>query len=417
MGPFGCQSDTCPDKLITMTENPLESLIVEEVRARGPLTFARFMELALYHPTLGYYSSGSERVGAEGDFYTSPVAHPAFGTLLAIQLAGMWEMMGKPSPFHAVELGAGTGVMAEDIIEYSCHLSPDFTEALEYVTIDMTSGHRVEGAHHIVSGEIPLRGITGCILSNEYLDAMPVHRVKMENGQLWELYVGTVGGELAEIAGEPSTGLMEERLKSLGVTLAEGQRAEINLGLRDLTRSLAKSLNSGYVLSVDYGHEASELYSSSRSQGTLMCHYRHTVNSQPLRRIGRQDITAHVDFTTLMRVGKTWDLQPCGLLSQRELLGNLGIVGVRDGLRDLKLPPNQYNANLMGLSNLIDPKGLGGFKVCVQSKGVKRLPLSGLGGKGRIFHDGLPVPLLSERHVNLLKGKYPHLAWEVGQGQ
>ena len=397
-----------------MPENPLESLIFEEVRAQGPITFARFMELALYHEPWGYYSSGPERIGAEGDFYTSPVAHPAFAALLAVQMAGMWDGMGKPSPFHVVELGAGTGVMARDIIEYSNHTSPDFADALKYVTIDMRRAHRVEGIHHIVSGGIPLRGITGCILSNEYLDAMPVHRVKTEEGKLRELYVGVGGGELVEVVGEPSTGLLQERLDGLGVTLAEDQRSEINLGLEDLTRSLAESLESGYLLSVDYGHEASDLYSPSRSQGTLMCHYRHTVNSQPFRRIGRQDITTHVDFTTLMQRGKGWGLQTCGLVSQREFLGNLGIVGIRDGLRDLRLPSGQYNANMMGLGNLIDPEGLGGFKVCIQAKGVGGGRLSGLGGEGPIFDGRLPVPLLSERHVNLLEGKYPHMAWDVG---
>ena len=397
-----------------MPENPLESLIIEEVRAHGPMTFARFMDLALYHEPWGYYSSGPERIGAGGDFYTSPVAHPAFGALLTVQLAGMWEMMGKPTPFHVVELGAGTGVMARDIIEYSYHASSDFAEALKYVTIEMSHAHRVEGAHHIVSDGIPLRGITGCILSNEYLDAMPVHRVTMEDGKLRELYVEVGGGELVDVVGEPSTGLLQERLDGLGVTLAEGQRAEINLGLEDLTRSLSESLDSGYVLSVDYGHEASDLYFSSRSQGTLMCHYWHTVNSQPFRRIGRQDITAHVDFTTLMQMGKRLGLQACGLVSQRDFLGNLGIVGIRNGLRDLRLPSSQYNANMMGLGNLIAPEGLGGFKVCIQAKEVGAGRLSGLGGEGLIFDGGLPVPLLTGRHVNLLEGKYPHMAWDAG---
>ena len=379
------------------------------------MTFARFMELALYHEPWGYYSSGLERIGAGGDFYTSPVAHPAFGALLTVQLAGMWEMMGKPSPFHVVELGAGTGVMARDIIEYSNHISPDFADALKYVTIDMRHANSVEGAHHIVSDRIPLRDITGCILSNEYLDAMPVHRVTMEDGKLRELYVGVGGGEIVEVVGEPSTGLLKERLDGLGVTLAEGQRAEINLGFDDLTRSLAESLDSGYVVSIDYGHEASDLYSSSRSQGTLMCHYRHTVNSQPFRRIGRQDITAHVDFTTLMQMGKRWGLQACGLVSQRDFLGNLGILGIRDGLRGMGLPSGQYNANLMGLGNLIDPEGLGGFKVCIQAKEAGAGWLSGLGGEGLIFNAGLPVPLLTDRHVNLLEGKYPHMAWDAGR--
>ena len=414
MGRFRCQSDPRSDRLILMVENPLESLIIEEVRARGPMTFARFMDLALYHEPWGYYSSGPERIGAGGDFYTSPVAHPAFGALLTVQLAGMWEMMGKPSPFHVVELGAGTGVMARDIIEYSDHVSSDFADALEYLAIDMRPAHGVEDVHCIVSDGIPLRGVTGCILSNEYLDAMPVHRVTMENGKLRELYVGVGGGKLVEVVGELSTGLLQERVDGLGVRLAEGQLAEINLGLDDLTRSLAESLDSGYVLSVDYGHEASDLYSPSRSKGTLMCHYRHTVNSQPFCRIGRQDVTAHVDFTTLMQMGKRWGLQACGLVSQRDFLGNLGIVGIRNGLRDLRLPSSQYNANMMGLGNLIDPEGLGRFKVCIQAKDVGAGRLSGLGGEGLIFDGGMPVPLLTERHVNLLEGKYPHMAWDAG---
>ena len=324
-------------------------------------------------------------------------------------------MMGKPSRFHVVELGAGTGVMARDIIEYSYHVSFDFADALEYLAIDRLPAYRVEDVHCIVSDGIPLRGITGCILSNEYLDAMPVHRVMREDGKLRELYVGVEGGELVEVVAEPCTGLLQERLDGLGVTLAEGQRAEINLGMEDLTRSLAESLDSGYVISIDYGHEASDLYSSSRSKGTLMCHYRHTVNSQPFRRIGRQDITAHVDFTTLMQMGKRCGLHACGLVSQRNFLGNLGIVGIRDGLRDLRLPSGQYNANMMGLGNLIDPEGLGGFKVCIQAKEVGAGGLSGLGGEGLIFDGAMPVPLLTDRHVNLLEGKYPHMAWDAGR--
>ena len=397
-----------------MPENPLESLIIEEVRAHGPMTFARFMDLALYHEPWGYYSSGPERIGAGGDFYTSPVAHPAFGALLTVQLAGKWEMMGKPSPFHVVELGAGTGVMARDIIEYSYHVSSDFADALKYVTIDMSHAHRVEGAHHIVSDGIPLRGITGCILSNEYLDAMPVHRVTMEEGKLRELYVGVGGGELVEVVGSRLQDFCRSDSMALGLRLAEGQLAEINLVLEDQTRSFAESLDSGYVLSIDYGHEASDLYSSSRSKGTLMCHYRHTANSQPFRRIGRQDITAHVDFTTLMQMGKRWGLQACGLVSQRGFLGNLGILGIRNGLRGMGLPSSKYNANMMGLGNLIAPEGLGGFKVCIQAKEVGTGGLSGLGDEGPIFDGGLPVPLLTDWHVNLLEGKYPHMAWDAG---
>ena len=396
-----------------MPENPLESLIAEEARRTGPITFARFMDLALYHPTLGYYSSGPDPIGADGDFYTSPGAHPAFGALLAIQLADMWDKLGNPTPFYAVELGAGSGLLASDILEFAPRLSPAFSDALIYVTIDRRPAHNAAGAHPIISATLSLRNMTGCILSNEYVDAMPFHRVVMRDGELKEVYVGIEDDTLAQIIYEPSTPLLPQRLADLNITLREGQYAEINLGIDTLARSLSQSLHSGYVLTIDYGHPARDLYSPSRPAGTLACHYRHSLNAQPLLRIGRQDITAHVDFTSLARVGERHGLQAEELVTQRDFLGNLGIVAIKDCLRDQCLTTPQYNANLMALRNLIDPEALGGFKVLVQSKEVEASPPSGLGGPGRTFNHSLPVPLPSQRHLNLLQGKYPHLAWEV----
>lgn len=396
-----------------MTDNPLESLIIKQVRRTGPITFARFMEFALYHPTLGYYCSGADPIGADGDFYTGPGAHPAFGALLAIQLADIWDTLGNPSHFHAVELGAGSGLLAADILEFAPHLSPTFSDALHYVAIDRRSPRNAARAHPIASNSLPVRDITGCVLSNEYFDALPVHRVAMQDGELREIYVDAQGDALVEITDEPSTPLLQQRLTDLDIALAEGQKAEINLAINTVARDLSQSLRTGCVLTIDYGHPARDLYSSSRFSGALACHYRHTPNSQPLRRIGRQDITAHVDFTSLAKAGERYGLQPCQLLTQREFLGNLGIVAVKDGLGAQRLSAAQYNANLMGLGNLVDPDALGGFKVLIQSKGVELENLSGLGGPGRTFNKGLPVPLLGRRHLNLLRGKYPHLAWEL----
>lgn len=396
-----------------MTENPLASLIAEEARRSGPITFAHFMELALYHPTLGYYSSGPDHIGAEGDFYTSPGAHPAFGALLAIQITDMWDKLGNPSPFYVVELGAGAGLLATDILHFVPHLSPSFSNALHYVTIDRRPAHNAAGAHSLVSDALPLRNITGCILSNEYFDAMPVHRVAIQEGKLREIYVGIDADTLVDVIDEPSTPLLQQRLNDLGICLMEGQRAEVNLGLDPMGRSLSRALHSGYILTIDYGHKAPELYSPSRLRGTLACHYRHTLNNQPLHRIGSQDITAHVDFTTLAKAGENYGLHASELVTQRDFLGNLGIVAIKNRLRDQGLALTQYNASLIALGSLIDPDALGGFKVLVQSKGVDAAPPSGLGGPGRTFDQELPVPLLTRRHLNLLQGKYPHLAWEV----
>lgn len=401
-----------PETIDTMSENPLESLIVEEARRSGPITFARFMDLALYHPTLGYYSSGADRIGASGDFYTSPGAHPAFGALLAIQLADMWDKLGNPSPFHAVELGAGASLLASDILEFAPRLCPAFSDALHYVAIDRSPVHRATDAHPVISDCLPLRSIIGCILSNEYLDAMSIHRVVMRDGELGEIYIGHEDDTLVEVIGEPSTPLLQQRLADLNITLAEGQNAEINLGIDALARSLSRSVYSGYILTIDYGHPARDLYSPSRPNGTLACHYKHTLNTQPLQRVGRQDITAHVDFTTLAGIGKRYGLESWGLITQRDFLGHLGIVAVKDRLRDQSLTTTEYNANLMALGNLIDPEALGGFKVLIQSKVVDAGPPSGVGGPGRTFTHDIPVPLPTRRHLNLIHGKYPHLAWE-----
>lgn len=398
-----------------MPDNPLEALIVEEAHVRGPITFARFMELALYHPTLGYYSSGPDPIGAEGDFYTSPRAHPAFGALLSVQLADIWHKMGRPSPFYALELGSGAGVLAADILDFAPHLSSQFAAALEYLALDKRPTSVASETHSVVSDSLPFHGLVGCILSNEYLDAIPVHRVTVEGERLREIYVADQNGELSEISDEPSTPLLQQRLDDLSITLTEGQQAEINLSISGLTRSLSHTLDSGFVLTIDYGHRAADLYSTSRPNGTLACHYQHTFNSDPLRRIGLQDITAHVDFTSLVQIGEQTGLQHCDLVTQRQFLGNLGILAIRNGLRALGLPASRYNANLMGLGNLVDSQGLGGFKLCVQSKGVDAPTLSGLGGQGLFFDDTLPVPLLSDRHINLLAGKYPHMAWEPNQ--
>ena len=262
-----------------MTDSPLESLIVEEARLSGPITFARFMELALYHPTLGYYSSGPEPIGAKGDFYTSPGAHPAFGALLAIQLADIWDKLGNPTPFYAVELGAGSGLLASDILEFAPHLSPAFSDSLRYVTIDRRPVNRTANANPVISHSLPIRNLIGCILSNEYVDAMPVHLVVMRDGELKEVYVGIEDDTLAQIIDEPSTPLLPQRLADLNITLREGQYAEINLGIDALARSLSQSLQSGYVLTIDYGHPARDLYSPSRASGTLACHYRHSLNN------------------------------------------------------------------------------------------------------------------------------------------
>ncbi len=386
-----------------MSRNHLSELIIDLIKREGPITFARFMEMALYHVPLGYYASSKQRIGPEGDFYTSPLAHPAFGALVAVQLEQMWEALDAPARFVVIEMGSGKGVLARDIIDYSTNLSPEFSNALDYVTLDRMDPDPPPDR----------RNITGCILSNELLDAMPVHRVIQRNGRLTEMYVEVQNDDLAELHGEPSTPRLQQRLDTLGVSLVDGQEAEINLVLEDWLRDISATLGRGYAMTFDYGYAASELYSPKRRKGTLMCHYKHTTNDRPLARVGEQDITAHVDLTSLMSLGERYGLRHCGAISQARFLGNLGMGSMLKGLHSMALSPGDHQANQLGMRNLVDGEGLGRFQVVVQDKGDVSSSLRGLDPEGvsPVEALDLPTPLLTDRHINLLAGRYPHQAW------
>ena len=336
----------------------------EEIRARiassGPMTFAEFMELALYHPRWGYYTRSRERE-SHSDYYTSPVAHPAFGALLAVHLEAMWEALGRPDPFHAVEMGAGSGVMARDVSEYARENLGEFADAMRYVMIDRSAPGGMDAA-----------GVVGCVVSNELVDAFPVHRFEMRSGRLVELFVDVGSdGRLGSAAGEPSTPLLAQRLEDRGVRLPDGARGEINLRIGAWAGEVARILDRGYVVTIDYGDEAQELYSPRRSRGTLQTYFKHTSGSSPYQWIGRQDITARVDFTTVVEDGRAVGLRPLALLTQAEYLNRLGLGVWIDGLRGRGVSDWTWRANAAAMRGLADPNGLGGFKVLLQEKGVR----------------------------------------------
>ena len=192
------------------------------------------MEVALYWPQGGYYIE-RDAVGAGGDYYTSPAVHPVFGALLAVQLYQMWQFMGHPAPFTVLELGAGNGLLCRDIITCATGLPEAFAQSLHYICLDRRPAKSVEnglaGTGRVLADGVPLRGLQGCVLSNEYLDAFPVHQVVMGADGLEEVYVGLEDGKLVEMTGELSEPGLDARLNCLGITLAEGQTAEINLAL------------------------------------------------------------------------------------------------------------------------------------------------------------------------------------------
>jgi SAM-dependent MidA family methyltransferase len=243
-----------------------------------------------------------------------------------------------------------------------------------------------------------------------------VHQVTLSRGSLKEVYITLRGDRLATTLGEPSTSALAARLDGLGIELAEGQTAEISLGIEIWAAEMAEALDAGFVLTVDYGHLARELYSfEQRRRGTLTTYYRHTQTDTPLRRIGRQDITAQVDFTTVINSGRRAGLEVLGIATQGRFLSNLGLAELRRRLIPLELPRRQFLANNVGMLDLARPGGLGGFRVLAQGKKVGHPALWGFEASERAIAIAResPVPLLREDHLPLLEARYPHVGMEL----
>ena len=389
-----------------------ESEVRRRIQERGKITFAEFMKIALYWPQGGYYT-GPERVGAVGgDYYTSPAVHPVFGALLAIHLYQMWQVMDCPTPFTVLEPGAGNGLLCRDIVAYAAGLLDGFAQSLRYICLDRrptaSLEHGLPGAGRVLADGVPFRGLQGCILSNEYMDAFPVHQVVMASDGLKEVYVGLADGNLVELPGDLSDPGLACRFDDLGVTLAEGQTAEINLALDQTFQYLSSALERGFVLTIDYGRTARDLYDSERRfRGTLVTYQQHVQTDSPLTLIGSQDITAQVDFTSAMRAGEDAGLDTLGLVTQREFLSNLNLDHFQQRLRDGDLTPRQMQANRAGMLDLVRPDGLGDFKVLVQSKNVGTPAMWGLEPQpeAKALIQSLPTPVLTDHHLSLPDGR------------
>ena len=399
--------------------SPAEVEIRARISQRGRITFAEFMDLALYHPTGGYYRRGGA-VGPSGDYYTSPSAHPAFGALLAVQFRSTWVALGRPDPFHVVELGAGNGRLAADLTAHSANLGPGFASALRYVAVDRAleipaaDGGGDPSApppfDRVRSEGVPLDGIEGCIISNELVDAFPVHRFLVDDDIL-ELYVTEREGRLVEMPGEPSTPGLASRLERLPHSLPPGYCGEVNLAIGPWMAEIGEALKRGFVLTIDYGGIDLDLYSAMRASGTLQTYRGHSPGSGPLTHIGLQDITSQADFSSIAYEGRRCGLETIALVTQADYLNRLGLGSWVRAVRGMNLDQREVQANTMAMRHLVDPSGLGNFRVLVQEKGT------GIGDVEAIMpghDDGEPgePPLLSREHMPLMEGRYEHSVWQ-----
>lgn len=370
-------------------ETSLESILSQRIQQNGRMTFADFMAACLYEPGLGYYTSPGRKVGAEGDFYTSISVHAAFGRVIAREIAQMWRCMGSPTEFTLVECGAGNGRLACDIMDYMAEREQPFYGILRLVLVEkeptleraqreMLTDH--SGSVAWLSTEEFSSGrfaFSGCLYSNELIDALPVHRVVMTSDGLQEIYVTWKNGSFTEETGPLSTPAIKDYLSRVSVELYPGQQAEINLAATAWLTDVSTSLHKGFIMTIDYGFPAIELFAPHRQRGTLLCYHRHQIEENPYIRLGKQDITSHVDFTTLMKQGDELGLQSIWFGEQYRFLMSAGIVEEIEEVERSGASDEHKLKLRLALKKLIMPEGGMGdtFRVLIQAKNVSSVQL------------------------------------------
>lgn len=358
---------------------PLSEIIIERIKKHGPISFRDFMEMALYYPELGYYNSMQDKIGADGDFYTSANVSDAFGAMIGRQIEEMWRIL-ENKPFKIVEYGAGTGLLCHDILDY-LKQNNSLYENLTYCIIEKSTSlleiqnkHLLEKVNWYSSiQEIP--EIDGCILSNELVDNFSVHQVIMQD-QLMEIFVDYQDGFLEVL--KPANKELTDYFSKLDVQLAEGYRTEINLEALLWIKEVSQSLRKGFVITIDYGSLSTELYNNHRNCGTLLCYHKHQKYDNPYQFIGEQDITTHTNFSALRHWGIQSRMECCGIVDQASFLLGLGIKEYQDAALknnpgNLKIAMQQ---SMMNYRLLVD-MGMK-FKVLIQQKNVLKHSLSGL---------------------------------------
>jgi SAM-dependent MidA family methyltransferase len=378
-----------PLDLSDLSEDPgLAARIRDEISATGPMPFARFMDLALYDPEGGYYRSAEARPGRSGDFVTAPELHPIFGEMLARAVLDAWEMLGRPAPFIVEEHGAGEGALALPLLAA-------LPTQIRYAAVEIDDRRLVTLRERLIAAglddrwveRVPADSFDGVIIANEVLDALPAHRVRRRGDALRELAVD-VGpdGTFIEVEIEPTSSGLAERLAAERIGLVDGQTAEIALAVDDWVASAAAPLRRGLLLLIDYGAPAAELYDPVRRRdGTLRAYVRHQVSDDPYRFVGRQDLTAHVDLTSVERAAEAAGLTTLGITTQAEALMGLGI---EERLREVQADPattfEDYALLRSSLMRLLDPAAMGRFRVMVLGRGWPD------GARLRVFDYRLP---------------------------
>jgi SAM-dependent MidA family methyltransferase len=349
----------------------LRDRLLRLIQESGPIDFAAFMDLALYHPEGGFYATPP--VGEDGHFVTSPHVSPAFGDLVARQVAESWEALGRPRPFDLVEVGAGDGTLAVQILA-AVRTVPDLAAALRYTTVERTPGAvaALEASGLEAWGSLAEVGqVTGCVLANEVLDNLPFHRLRDRDGRTVEVFVGLDGDRLVEVEGEPS----KDAIDLLDGPLRPGEERPVSPAASAMVRDLAAVLDRGYVYLFDYG------FGGEVSPGPVHAYRDHRVLAEVLEEPGSRDVTAAVDLDVVAAEARRSGLRVWGPVGQREALLGLGYrlwaSGVRARQAEAEANGDWREANRLyaarsRASILVDPAKLGSLQLL--ALGTEGLP-------------------------------------------
>lgn len=379
--------------------NPLKQKIIEKIKKEGPITFEKFMEMALYDTEYGYYTSKRTKIGREGDFYTSSHLHPVFGAMIGRQMEEMWEIMNKPERFMVVEMGAGEGYICKDMFDYfngeigkgqGERGERDILRHLQYAIVELNPAMQERQRNLLssfaekinwVSSLSGLRNVRGCIFSNELLDAFPVHLVQMED-ELKEIYLSYDGEGLKEKPLSPYSGELSEYFKEYEINLEKGYKTEVNLRIKDWLNDIQSCLHEGFVITIDYGYPSWDYYSEERNRGTLLCYHKHHLFEDPYQNIGEQDITAHVNFSSVRKWGEALGFRTIGFCPQGTFFISLGID---EEIKRLAESSEDYLSELARIKKLILPGTIGEtHKVMIQYKGNGNPSLKGFSIRNQI---------------------------------
>ena len=374
-----------------MSESPnsLAEVLRSEIARQGPISFRDFMAQALYHPDFGYYTSGRARIGRRGDFFTNVSVGPLFGKLLARQIAEIWERLGGPENFTIVEQGAHRGECAADILTALQTQDADCFAASLYRIVEPAPVLRSAQEEKLtaltakiswVSSLAELAPFTGVYFSNELLDAFPVHLVAWTDDVWAERRVDFAGGTFRFVNARITDPAMLAALAQIPQPCGEYQ-TELHLTALDWIAELAPKLIRGGILAIDYGFPRAEYYRPERTAGTLSAYANHRREADPLARPGEIDLTAHVEFTSLVEAAERAGLRLAGLTEQHSFMVGLGQRHFGEGPAD----PQELRA----FKTLMHPELLGqSFKVLALSKGFGETPLSGFAHMRARQHSG-----------------------------